>query len=199
MVRGGKEGRVYGPLLVIPYLVWKFEFLKKERNEYPLLYWPRKGICRRMEVLKLLAPKRLCYGMAIEISIEKIHLPPILVQMWNLLCKNGLGMYAWIVHLIMLFYLHVGSCLSHGFLDALKTLEKISCESPRREFNRIATLCERNVFKLWCIWQWGQVFLLVLSQWSLELGWLIGENDWETFLHCVLCYFSSSICALMSG
>ena len=35
MVRGGKEGRVYGPLLVNPYLIDVVKILNMERNEHP--------------------------------------------------------------------------------------------------------------------------------------------------------------------
>ena len=75
MVRGGKEGRVYGPLLVITYLVdivnsgiWKGMKI--------LVVIASKGLCRRTKVLKVLALKGLCYGMVIDVSHWENPPPP---------------------------------------------------------------------------------------------------------------------------
>ena len=52
MVRGGEEGRVYGPLLVNPYLVVVVKILSMERNEHPCDSSPERAL-KRMEILKV--------------------------------------------------------------------------------------------------------------------------------------------------
>ena len=51
MERGGREGRVYGPLFVKPCLVVIVEDLSmKKRNDHPCVNGPERAL-KRMEIL----------------------------------------------------------------------------------------------------------------------------------------------------
>ena len=49
----------------------KLKKKKKVKEWISFYYWPRKGICGKMEVLEILASKGLCYGIVVDVSYRE--------------------------------------------------------------------------------------------------------------------------------
>ena len=75
MERGGREGRVYGPLLVKPCLVVIVEDLSMEKGMIILVKMAPKGLWKEWKFLWFNL-ERVMIGMVLTSLIGKIHLPP---------------------------------------------------------------------------------------------------------------------------
>ena len=101
-----------------------------------------KGSCRRTEVLEVLAPKGLCYGMVIDVSHWENPPPPLVkFYVWTYCAKPSWGaclICSWCCDV----WPQVISYLLLIFLEQLKILEERTCEGFRRDFFWILILCK---------------------------------------------------------
>ena len=81
MERGGREGRVYGPLFVKPCLVVIVEDLSMEKGMIILVKMAPKGLWKEWKFLWF-NPERVINGMVLTSLIGKIHLPPPNKILW---------------------------------------------------------------------------------------------------------------------